>query len=377
MPSAAARETHFPPEQVARGAELAAIGDCSVCHTTRNGPSFAGGRAIPTPFGSVYSTNITPDDQTGIGLWSEDAFRRAMRDGIARDGHHLYPVLPYPHFTRATDEDIAALYAFFMTREPVQQTAPPNHLAFPMDERPLLAVWNMLYLNRTEWRPDPAYDATWNRGSYLVEAIGHCGACHTPHNALGAEETNLALSGGEAEHWYAPPLQSGSPAQHPWTAQSLATYLRTGFHSGHSAAAGPMTAVTEELSKVPKADIEAIAVYLAALMPKTPPAAPNERSRTADADPIFQGACGGCHYPGGPNPPLSDSTALNAARPDDAIQIVLNGIPWRDGKPTPYMPGFAAMLTDQQIAGLVTRLRQGSANWTVTPETVAALRRGS
>lgn len=372
---AAARETKFPPEQIARGAELAAIGDCAVCHTTRDGASFAGGRPIPTPFGSVYSTNITPDDQTGIGLWSEAAFRRAMRDGIARDGRHLYPVLPYPHFTKATDADIAALYAFFMTRQPVHQTAPENHLAFPMDERPLLAVWNLLYLNLGEWHPDSAHDATWNRGSYLVEAIGHCGACHTPHNALGAEKASEALTGGDAERWYAPPLAANSPAREPWTAQSLATYLKTGFQSGHSAAAGPMTAVTEELSKVPQADIDAIAVYLASRMPKTAPA-PHEHANIA-AGPIFQGACGGCHYPNGPNPPLSDSTALNASRPDDAIQILLLGIPWREGKSTPYMPGFAAMLTDQQIADLVTHLHQGTAAWTVTPETVAALRRGS
>ena len=215
-PIEAPARSSFAEAQVARGAELAAIGDCAVCHTAQGGRFYAGGRAVPTPFGVVYATNITPDPATGVGRWSEDAFRRAMREGIDREGSHLYPVLPYPHFTRATDNDIAALYAYVMTRTPVEQQNPGNPLPFPLNQRVLLAGWNLLFLRPGPWQPDPGHDATWNRGAYLVEAVGHCGACHTPHNVLGAEQGDQRFAGGEAEGWYAPPLQSGSPAPVQW-----------------------------------------------------------------------------------------------------------------------------------------------------------------
>ncbi len=182
-PAAPPGRAAFAPERISRGAELAAIGDCAVCHTAPGGRPYAGGRGVPTPFGAVYATNITPDPASGIGTWSEAAFRRAMRDGIDRDGHHLYPVLPYPHFTRATDDDIGALYAFIMTRAPVQAETPVNRLPFPLNQRVPLAGWNLLFLQPGPWQPDPAHDATWNRGAYLVEAVGHCGACHTPQRA--------------------------------------------------------------------------------------------------------------------------------------------------------------------------------------------------
>ncbi len=194
----------FDAADIRRGAELAALGDCEVCHTERNGHPLAGGRGVETPFGTVYATNITPEPATGIGRWPLTAFSRAMRDGIDREGRHLYPVLPYPHFIHATNADIAAMYAFLMTRQPVRQPARPNDLSFPFNVRPLLAVWNLIYLKPGEWRPNPAQSPEWNRGAYLVDAIGHCGACHTPHNVLGAEHASRTLTGGEAEGWYAP-----------------------------------------------------------------------------------------------------------------------------------------------------------------------------
>jgi mono/diheme cytochrome c family protein len=381
-------ETHAasPPGQVARGAELAAIGDCAVCHTAVEGRPFAGGRGVPTPFGTVYATNITPDPDTGIGRWSEAAFQRAMRDGIDRSGHHLYPVLPYPHFTRATDQDIAAMYAFLMTRAAVHAEAPPNRLPFPLDYRFVLAGWNLLYLDPGPWRPDPAHDATWNRGNYLVGAIGHCGACHTPHNVLGAEKSAQTLAGGEAENWYAPPLQSASPARRPWTEDALAAYLRTGFDVEHGAAAGPMTAVTNELAGVPDTDIHAIAVYIASLMPKG--VAEPVVART-DGDPhaaaIFAGACGGCHGADAPMtrggaPSLALSSTVNAATPQGAIQMILHGIPWREGKSAPYMPSFASALTDAQVASLAGYLRaiySDKPAWSDLPAAVAKARGAS
>ncbi|WP_428542309.1 c-type cytochrome [Rhodopila sp.] len=360
------QHARFPPAQVARGAELAAIGDCSVCHTNQSGQSYAGGRAIPTPFGSIHSTNISPDPETGIGRWSLAAFQRAMRDGIDRNGRHLYPVLPYPHFTRASDDDIGAMYAFLMTRVPIHAARVPNELPFPIDQRVVLTGWNLLYLRPGPWRPDSDHDAVWNRGNYLVEAIGHCGACHTPHNVLGAEEAGRSLAGGDAENWYAPPLQTASPAAHPWTQQALASYLRTGFAADHGAAAGPMTAVTDQLAKVPEADVSAMAIYLASLMPQSaaPQSARAVEARSADpaARAMFDGACGGCHGADAPMsrdgaPSLALSTAVNAPTPRGAIQIILHGIPWRETRPAPYMPSFAAVLTDAQVAQVAGYLR--------------------
>jgi mono/diheme cytochrome c family protein len=303
-----------------------------------------------------------------------------MRDGIDRTGRHLYPVLPYPHFTRASDADIAALYAFLMTRTPVHGTTQPNNIPVP---RPLLAGWNLLYLNPGPWQPDPSHDATWNRGAYLVEAIGHCGACHTPHNPLGAEKAAQTLAGGEAENWYAPPLQAQSPARQPWTRDALETYLRTGFDAHHGAAAGPMTAVTDELATVPPADTQAMAVYIASLMPKS---APTPAVAHPNADPqaqaIFAGACAGCHAADAPMtrdgaPSLALSTTINAPTPQGAIQIILNGIPWREGKSAPYMPSFAATLTNAQIAQLTAYLRatySDKAPWTPDPADVSKAR---
>ncbi len=379
----------FPPDQIARGAELAALGDCSVCHTVAGGRPYAGGRGVPTPFGTVFAANITPEMQTGIGQWSKAAFQRAMRDGIGRDGRHLYPVLPYPHFTRATDDDIEAIYAFLMTREPVRQILPPNGLPFPLDNRLLLAGWNMLYLRPGTWQPDPSHDATWNRGAYLVEAVGHCGACHTPHNVLGAEKSAQRLAGGEAENWYAPPLQAASPARQLWTAEALANYLRTGFDAGHGAAAGPMTAVTDELAHVPEADVQAMAVYVASMMPnETKLANVATLPRDAADHParaIFAGACGGCHAQDAPMtrdgaPSLALSSAVNAPTPAGAIQIILQGIPWREGKAAPYMPSFASALTDAQVAQLAGYLRATYSDrpaWSNLPAEVAKARGAS
>ncbi|HET6235574.1 MAG TPA: c-type cytochrome [Acetobacteraceae bacterium] len=387
----------FAETEVARGAALAALGDCAACHTAENGRPYTGGRGIPTPFGIVYATNITPDPATGIGHWSLDAFRRAMRDGIDRAGRHLYPVLPYPHFTRATDDDIAAMYAFLMTRAPVQQKAPANALTFPFNWRPLLAGWNVLFLRPGMWRPDPSKDAEWNHGAYLVEAISHCGACHTPHNLLGAEQGGQALAGGEAEGWYAPPLQAGSPAPVSWNADALATYLRTGFDAGHGAAAGPMAPVTHQLATVPDADVHTIAVYVASLMPSgpTPQAGTPQTAATGLANPaarsvadpqalaIFNGACGACHGADAPMtragaPSLALGTAVNAPTSRGVVDMILHGLPWREGHAGPYMPAFSAVLTDAQVAVLATYLRARYSDrppWQDVEATVQAARR--
>jgi mono/diheme cytochrome c family protein len=408
-PIAPPAPTSFATTEIARGAELAAVGDCAVCHTmqtghtTQSGRPFAGGRAVPTPFGRTYATNITPDVATGIGGWSLAAFRRAMRDGVDRAGRHLYPVLPYPHFTRATDADIAAMYAFLMTRAPVRQATPPNALPFPFNVRALLAGWNLLFLRQGEFQPDPTKDAAWNRGAYLVEAIGHYGACHTPHNLLGAEKNRQALAGGEAEGWDAPALQVGSPAPLAWNVDALATYLHTGFQAGHGAAAGPMAPVTQQLASAPDADIHAIAVYITSRMPPAP-AAPTPVARTpatgaakpappmtadaqradaqgadAPAASMFNGACGACHAADAPMthggaPALALSSAVNAPTARNVVDMILHGLPWREGHAGPYMPAFADALTDAQVAVLAAYVRARYSDLPPWPDIEASVR---
>src|SRR6267154_2296062 len=252
----------FDTALVKRGRELAAIGNCGDCHTLRGGEAFAGGLPVPTPFGAIYSSNITPDAETGIGRWPEAAFRRAMRDGVDRDGRHLYPTFPYDHFTNVTDEDDQALYAYLMTRQPVHTPARANQLSFPLDQRPVIAGWKLLFLRRGTFQPDKAQSAEWNRGAYLVEGLAHCGACHTPRNALGAERKSVPFAGGDVDNWHAYAINAQSPAPVPWDGEALFAYLRNGWHPDHGVARGPMAEVVRNLSSIPESDVRAIAIYM-------------------------------------------------------------------------------------------------------------------
>lgn len=346
--------TAFAAQQVDRGRALAEIGDCMACHTADRGSPFAGGRPLETPFGIVYSTNITPDRQTGIGRWPLAAFARAMRQGIARDGTHLYPAFPYDHFAQTSGADIAALYAYLMTRESVTAPALHNRLLPPFDIRTLLAGWNFLFFHRDPFRPDATKSAVWNRGAYLVETLGHCGACHTPHNAFGAERTDRALDGGMSEGWFAPPLDARSPAPVPWTADELATYLRTGTDAHHGAAAGPMRRVTQSLHDAEQPDVRAIATYVTSLMPRKVPARGSAMVQDPQAAAIFAGACAACHE-SARWAPLSDSTVLAEDSPRDALNILLRGIP--SGPDRLYMPAFASSLDDAEAAKIANFLR--------------------
>src|ERR1017187_5413537 len=255
----------FDAALLAKGAQLGALGNCMGCHTAPEGKPYSGGLPLKTPFGTIYATNITPDVETGRGRWSETAFRRAMHEGVDRDGRNLYPVFPYDHLTKVTDDDVKAIYAFVMTREPVRAETPPNQVPFPFNIRGLIGVWKSLFFERGRFQPDPAQSAEWNRGAYLVEGVGHCGACHTPRNFLGAEKKTELLAGGEAENWHAPALNAASPAPVPWTAEQLYRYLRYGFDDVHDITAGPMAAVTHNLAVVPEQDLRAITAYIASL----------------------------------------------------------------------------------------------------------------
>jgi mono/diheme cytochrome c family protein len=382
----------FDAAAIARGAQLAAIGNCNVCHTASSGRPYAGGRPLQTPFGTVYSTNITPEPDTGIGRWSEAAFVRAMREGLDRDGRNLYPAFPYDHFTKLTDEDLKAIYAFIMTRDAVRTENRANELRFPFGFRSVLSAWKLLFLERGVFRTDSSKTAEWNRGAYLVEGLGHCGACHTPRNLLGAERKRQHLAGGEAEGWHSPALNAASPSPVPWTAEQLQKYLATGLVDRHAITAGPMAPVVHNLSSVPEQDLRSIAAYLAAVAgspsedrqkksedalahakremaayPSSVSAARSVSDEEADqnhrsGELIYAGACAACHDRGrvttsGGALPLSLGTVMTIPTSANLVRIIMTGIIPEEGEAGRFMPAYAHELTDAQIRDLVNYIR--------------------
>jgi mono/diheme cytochrome c family protein len=357
----------FPREQVAKGQELAHIGNCLGCHTAEGGKPYAGGTPLKTPFGTIYGTNITPDPETGVGAWSLEAFSRAMREGLDREGRHLFPAFPYDHFTKLTDEDIAALYAFVMTREPVRQENRRNSVPIP---RAAVGIWKSKYLERGRFQPDAGRSAEWNRGAYLVEGLAHCGACHTPRNSLGAEKKDQAFAGGEVEGWHAPALNSASPSPVPWTVEALQAYLRHGIADQHAMSAGPMVEVVHGLSQVSEDAVRAIAAYTVSLDKRDVQererlrAAALERARSAVAvhgNPVYDGACADCHNRGraqeGGALELPLGTALTVPTPRNLAYIIRDGIVPREGERGAWMPAYAGALTEEQLTELLNYLR--------------------
>jgi mono/diheme cytochrome c family protein len=383
--------TAFAQADIARGAELARIGNCTSCHTAKGGRPFAGGVPIATPFGTLHGTNITPDPATGIGRWSEPAFARSMRLGVARDGSHLYPAFPYDHFSSLTDEDLHGLYAFLMTRRPVHLEPPANRMIPPLGFRPLLAGWKLLFFRPARFTTDPGHDALWNRGKYLGDGIAHCGGCHSPRGVLGNEKRDQPYAGGWVDGWYAPPLDATSPAIRAWTADRLETYLRTGLSTTHAAAAGPMGAVAHNLSQVRGPDVRAIAIYYADLMANAPaarrePPLPDRADAAIRAHPegaaLYAGACAMCHEPGAPmvvagRPVLPLGTQFHEHTPRDMIQTILQGVAPPVGAQGPYMPAYASTLSDKQVAQLVAYLqtRHGTVRWDDLETEVARARK--
>lgn len=381
----------LPANAVVAGARLAALGNCAVCHTAAGGAPFAGGRPFHTQFGTLYSTNITPDSETGLGRWSFGDFSRAMKSGVSRDGHRLYPAFPYPHFQGMTDVDLESVYRFLMTSEAVRAVQPPNHLVFPLRLRPLMAGWNLLFLRRPAEpkripdRPDE------RRGKYLVDTLGHCAACHTPLNALGAEKAGHAFQGAVVEGWEAPALTALLHRPKPWSVDQLSAYLRTGLASEHGMAAGPMRDVTQALAFADPADVRAMASYLMTLqVPSAPTRTVATVAEQADSaqlhrgNTLFAAACASCHDNAAPmsayggRPSLSLGTAVNAQSPRNAVRFVLHGIRDQDSAGALYMPAYSATLTNAQIADVTAFLRarfSTGAPWRIDESYVAKLRK--
>ncbi len=364
------------PALIQRGAYLARAGNCAACHTARGGEAYAGGKAVPTPFGTLYGPNISPDDQTGIGNWSADDFWRALHNGKSRNGELLYPAFPYPNYAAVTRADSDALYAYLRSVPAVTKENIPDTLRFPYNQRMAIAFWRALYFRPEVHQDIPDQGKLWNRGAYLVNGLTHCAACHTPRNALGATRGDAPLAGGMIPmlEWYAPPLTANHPqGMGDWTAGQIAALLKTGI-SERGTASGPMAEVVfQSLQYLSDEDTQAIALYLKTL-PASDALAQSSGggSRTtgaagmmAQGAKIYEAQCLDCHGASGEGkhpayPRLAGNLSVIAPDTANAIRAVLNGgfAPGTVGNPQPYgMPPFRQSLSDGDVAAVVTYIR--------------------
>jgi len=391
----------FPAALVAKGEVLAAEGHCVSCHTKPDGPPYAGGYGVNTPFGVIYGSNLTPDPKTGIGRWSLPAFTRAMREGVSRNGGHLFPAFPYYAYTELSDGDVQALYAYLMTRLPVSATVPPSTLPFPLSVRFFQEGWKLLFFRNRRYQTNPSKSAEWNRGAYLSEALSDCGGCHTPRNLLGGEEMGHVYAGTVVDGWIAPALTDANPSPLPWTEDALFRYLRTGVSPLHGAAtAATMTPVIRDglaLPVVSDSDVRAIALYfsdvdrardrptdIGAMMRRAIDTSLAGREETYDPDAdLYNSACLSCHANAIPGPlparpELALNSALTLAEPANFIEPVLRGIGSRDGAPGLVMPAYATSLSDAEVARLAAYLRRTRTTlppWRDLEKKVSAARR--
>ncbi|HET7889717.1 MAG TPA: cytochrome c [Bradyrhizobium sp.] len=375
------------PETIAKGKALTEAGDCGSCHTADPSKPFAGGKRIDTPFGGIYSANLTPDLNTGIGRWTDEAFLRAMRYGERPDGAREYPAFPYPHFTKVTRQDIFAIRAYLATVAPVDNTPPPSALRWPWNHRALMRFWNFAFFRPGIFEPDQSKSAEWNRGGYLVEGLGHCGACHTPKSFFGAERQNARFAGSRIDGWFAPRLDGAERGGlKSWSVDDIAEYLQSG-RNAHSHAGGPMAQVVlNSTSHLSDGDARAIAVYLKDIAASSPEAAvaPPSAAQMANGEKLYKGSCVACHEldgSGAPRiyPPLPGNANLQSSDPLSTIRIVLDGAETITTPRAPNkgsMPGYAKM-SDQDVADVVTYIRNawGNAAPAVTAADVAQARR--
>jgi mono/diheme cytochrome c family protein len=368
----------FTPDQVKRGEYLARAGNCVACHTTRGGAAYAGALAVRTPFGTVYSSNITPDAKTGIGTWTADHFWRAMHNGRSRDGRFLYPAFPYPNYTQITREDSDAIFAFLLSLRPVEQARPAHELRFPYDNQLALAVWRTLFFAPGAFEPDRSRPADWNRGAYLVHGLGHCVACHSRRNVFGATTESVELSGGmiPMTGWYAPSLLSSKEAGvSDWDTEDIVKLLATGV-SPRGSAMGPMAEVVYRSTQyLTREDLHAMAVFLKTLPQADAGAAPSQPRGAVfptleDGRKIYERDCIDCHGRDGEGAPgaypaLAGNRAVTMNVPANVIRVVLSGgyLPATAGNPRPHgMPPFAHVLSDGDIAAVVSYVRAAWGN---------------
>jgi mono/diheme cytochrome c family protein len=365
-------------DAVKRGEYLSMAGNCEHCHTVAGGAPFAGGVAFPTEFGVIYSTNITPHEEAGIGQWSEEDFVRAMHEGIAADGTKLYPAFPYPSFTKVTEADLKDIFTFLKSVPASSATPPENDLGFPFNQRGLMGVWNALFFESGRYQPNAEKSDQWNRGAYLVEGLGHCGSCHTPRNFLGGKDESRALSGGtyndtvapgKIRPWSAVNLTSAPDGMAAWTEEDIAKYLKTG-HSDAAGTFGPMNAViTDSTSHLTEADVRAMAAYISDLEPiERAPSHEMSADDFRDGELIYTIHCGTCHLPTGLGDPsigpmLAGSSVVQAEDPASLINSIIYGAVVPSPAP-PHawetMEAFGDKLDDDEIALLSTYMR---ANW--------------
>jgi mono/diheme cytochrome c family protein len=375
--------------QIERGRYLAVLSDCSSCHTVpgSNQP-FAGGRPIETPFGNIVAPNITPDSETGIGSWSDEQFDAAVRKGIARNGSHLYPAMPYNAYTKMSRDDVLAIRAYLNTVVPVRNAVEANTLPFPFNIRAAMRVWNALYFKEGDYQPNPRQSAEWNRGAFLVDGPGHCGACHTPKTTLGGDKTSEYLQGAYLQGWSAPDVTNDTRlGLGAWSKQDLVAYLKSG-HNRVTAATGPMgEVVTLSTAFMKDSDLGAIATYLKSLPGKadTPAVlAANDPVMTSGAA-IYRDQCSACHGLDGKGiaelfPSVADSSMVKSDDPTTSIRIVLRGARsvGTNAQPTASgMPSYGKQLDDDEVGAVLTYLRNtwGGAAAAVTPEQVSNVRR--
>ena len=365
---------------IQKGEYLARAGDCIACHTNPGDKLFAGGRPMPTPFGTIYSTNVTPDPQTGIGAWSADDFYSLMHRGRSPDGGLIYPVMPFGSYTKVTRQDCDAIFAYLRSVPPVHQPNRENQLRFPYDNRALILGWRTLFFDEGEYKPDPGKSAEWNRGAYLVQGLGHCTMCHSPINALGGTSESRAFEGGliPMQEWYAPSLTSNKEAGlGDWSLQDISELLRTGV-SRRGAVYGPMAEVVyDSLQYLTDADTRAMAIYLKSLGEGSPPGVAGANVPPAVGSllmalgkTVYDAHCATCHGAAGEGmppayPPLAGNQSIQMSSAVNPIRMVLNGglPPATFGNPRPYgMPPFAQILSDDEVAAVVTYIRSSWGN---------------
>ena len=360
---------------IAKGKYLAQAGDCVACHTSPAGKLFAGGRAMPTPFGTLFTSNITPDTETGIGKWTVDQFYSMMHTGRMPDGALLYPAMPFASYTKVTRQDSDAIFAFLKSVPAVNQKNRPHDLTFPYNNRSLVIGWRTLFFTQGEYKPDPTKSEEWNRGAYLVQGLGHCSMCHTAINALGGSSESRAFEGGliPMQNWYAPSLTSNKEGGlGDWSIEDISDLLRTGI-SQRGAVYGPMAEVTyNSLQYLTEEDTRAMAVYLKSLADRSVPDRSQPSTTAAESSlllrlgqTIYADKCASCHGAQGEGkpphyPPLAGNQSIEMASAVNPIRMVLNGgyPPGTAANPMPHgMPPFAQSLSDDEIAAVVTYIR--------------------